>query len=511
MIVYYFKPSTDKTRAHEYDVLFTQHDSDPEPRYILRHPDPAVPLAKNVYAAAIVDAYIPDIVFGEVLMRPSWSQPTLSAEEIRKNGGLAPPPVPLVPQDFVVQLYDPEQQIVITEQPGGFAGSPSWTFSVPQMTFRQPSVSALDRGQHDPVADVTTPKMHYAFKRESKFSKDITCYLTGRSTDNASKKRGGKEPSVPVAILTNNYRDLQIYESNLHRFELEDYKGFEITLLLASRVIRDVYLGQRKDFFNIGDSQGPRKNSSGPLARLRSSSSTANLPLATADVPLTTSPSHINTGRTPPSGPPPGRRPSQPPPPDPRLQWELDNESARLRIQEDTNRKMLERQRREQEKRDAEEAKRMQKLLDAEARDRQKEQARRQADIDRETERLKRQFGDQASLFPPLPPRPSNRHSAPGPPAGFNMPGAYPSTPPPGHNRPPAQSGPYMQVPGANGRPAASQSSFFGESPNGQGGQGMKPKRSFFGLRREGGSDEHGGLTAEQQRQRLSRKKSSNW
>lgn len=116
------------------------------------------------------------------MLRPGWAQPTQSQDEVRKNGGIPPPPEPTLPFDFTIQLYNPDQQIVVREKPGSLVSSPHWDFQIPQSTFRAPSLSALDRAQHDPVADATVPKINFSWK-QSKLSKDLTCYVTGKSTD----------------------------------------------------------------------------------------------------------------------------------------------------------------------------------------------------------------------------------------------------------------------------------------------------------------------------------------
>ncbi|TLD32228.1 hypothetical protein E2P81_ATG05204 [Venturia nashicola] len=490
---YYFKPSADKSRPYESTLLFTQFDSEPEAKYTILQPDPATSIAKNCYATALFDAYISEILFGEVLVKPEWTQPTLSQEDIRKNGGAPPRPQPVIPASFAVQLYSPEQQIEVTEKPGSWGSTPSYSFSMPQYTFRTPSSSALDRAGNDPAADPATPQINFVWKRDGK--KDMHCYLTGKSTDKGKKKKGGKEPDIQIAIFS-GMRDLTIYEPNLHRVEMEDYKGLEVVLILSATVIRDIYCGLKKDCFNVGEA--PRKNSSG--AGIRRKQSTALL---------------LSNGNRP--APPPRpqdqylanvsasdglslqKTTSGPPPPDARTQWEIEAETARLRKETEAEKRQVEAHRRELMKRDEEEAKRVKKMLEAE----DKEQRRRQVEVDRETERLRRQYGDQSNIMSPQTP---NRQSFPGPAQRPQQ----PARPIQNQQRPqarPAASGPYLQ-PHGGAVPAASQSSFFhgGSSapppifsrPRPAASQSglfhgsgalqplsphAKPKKSFFGLR----------------------------
>lgn len=425
-------------------------------------------------------------------MKPEWTQPTLSQEEIRKNGGIPPRPLPVIPSTFAVQLYNPEQQIIVSEKPGSWGSTPTYHFSMPQYTFRTPSSSALDRGSNDPAADPSTPQLNFVWKRDGR--RDMHCFLTGKSTDKGKKKKGGKEPDIQVAIFS-GFKDLTIYEPNLHRVEMEDYKGLEVVLLLSATVIRDIYCGLKKDCFNVGEA--PRKNSSGAGIRRKSSTplllSNGNGP----SPPLRPHDQHLANGAASHRKSPPYLQGTQsgPPPPDPRTQWEIEAETARLRKQTEAEKRLVEARRRELMKRDEEEAKRIKKMLEAE----DKERRRRQAEVDKETERLRKQYGDQSNLIAPRPPKrqsfPPFNHMAPG---AAQRPPQQPARPLQQH-RP--QAGPYLQ-PHSRAVPIASQSSFFHGGGNLQppSQPKPKPKKSFFGLR--GTSESNSG-------QRLSKQKST--
>src|ERR1700761_8983159 len=171
---FFLKPSSTGVKHHR-DFFLSHHGSDPEPAYHLQNADPASPSPahKNCYAAALFDAYNPEVLFGEVLARPSWTQPTLSAEEARKQGAVPPPPQPILPNEFTIQLYNPDQQVKVEVKSSMFA-SDTYEFSMPQDVFRMPSNSTLDRGQSDPASLDITPKINFAWHRESKFGKDLT-------------------------------------------------------------------------------------------------------------------------------------------------------------------------------------------------------------------------------------------------------------------------------------------------------------------------------------------------
>jgi hypothetical protein len=97
------------------------------------------------------------VLFGEVLVKPEWTQPSISAQEIRQNTGVPPAPQLVIPPTFTIQLYNPPQQVMVTEKKGSW-GPDTYTFTMPQWTFRTPSGSTLDRMTNDPTADATTPQ-----------------------------------------------------------------------------------------------------------------------------------------------------------------------------------------------------------------------------------------------------------------------------------------------------------------------------------------------------------------
>jgi hypothetical protein len=529
---FFIKPNTDGVKHHE-AFLLSHYGSEPEPIYDLHKLDPASPNSKNVYAAALFDSFNPEILYGEVLVKPEWTHPTLSQEEIRKNGGVAPPPQPLHPVDFTLQLYNPDQQVKVEQKTSKFSSTNWYEFSMPQQSFRYPSASTLDRGRHDPAADPTIPKINFVWKRDSKFGKDMLCYMTGKSTDPNSKKKGGKEPDIAVALFK-GLKEVTIYESNFHRIDMEDYKGLEIVLLLSAIIIRDVYFGQIYETFHVFDQH--RKNSGGLFSSRKNSSPTHPSALAPGSVPaLATSstapaPQHLLGGGAalgglynapPPSGTPNkhsglpplqtghGFQPNPRPGTDPRTQWEIDAETARLRAEANAEaanaRRAAEQRAKEraaQQKADEDHAKRLKKQMEAE----EKERRRKQAEVDRETERLKKIYGTQGQdLRPPMHGSGGGgRHSAPliqqpfARPTGstqqpvrlsnglWSSPGGSSSSSRPQQPPRPANyhSGPYLAPTGS--RPVASSSGFFGGGGNIKPDSGQtlsKPKKSFWGLR----------------------------
>lgn len=460
--VFFLKSSTNGVK-HQRDFFLSHHGSDPEPSYSLINTDPASPLPthKNCYAAGLYDSYNPDVLFGEAIVRPGWTQPTLSAEELRRNAGVPPPPQPVLPNEFLIQLYNPEQQVTVEIHSGKWSGIDSYEFSMPQSTFRTPSASNLDRGQSDPASLAITPRITFVWRKESKLGKDLTCFMTGRSTDATDKKKSRKDPDIAIA-LWRSLRELTLYEPNLDRIDMEDPKGLEVVLLLTSVVIKDVYFGSKEhvnETFNVSSVPADRKSSSSVVGRTS----------LTNPAPI-----HPSTNSLHPVSSTPGQAPP-PPPADPRSQWELEAETARLRAVAEAEAKEVRRRRKEKEKEDEMERRRLQKMVDDEAR----EARRRQAEIDKETERLRKMYGV-------------------GPPPG--SPSRNPVSPP----LPPRSSydGRYLS-------PATASSSsnlMSGGNPDASGWGGNRPapkKKSFFGLRSVSVDGD--------ERQRLTKKSSAMW
>ncbi|KAL8957158.1 MAG: hypothetical protein Q9193_005495 [Seirophora villosa] len=462
---FYLRPSSDNVKHHA-SVLLSQYGSEAQPVYSLRHPDPSSPASKNRYAVALEDSFSPDILYGEVLLIPEWTQPSLSQEEIRKNGGVPPAPQPILPSSFVIQLYNPDQQVIVQQGVSKWSATPQWVFEMPQQSFRQPSAASIDRTQSDPTASEITPKFRFKWKKDGKLSKDYVCSLSGKNTNPDGSKKKHNEPDITLSIFK-QLREITMYEPNLSRVDMEDPKGLEVVMLLSAIVIREVYNGHVRETFNVSDAprrhcceRPPRKNSNDRAHRHRN------------DLPSSQAPPQL-----------PSQRPtlqvqtsdSRPPPTDPRSQWEIDVETAQLQ-------KQVEREERERRRAEHAETKRVKKMLE----DEERKAREKQLGIDRETERLKREFEKeqrqaQRKAKPSLPSRPS-----PG-----LQPINYPQPPMqrPHSARPQYTGSPYMQAPSG----ATSSSVFLPvSSSNGRHSDGRRlgAKPSF--LRILGHSDHSG-------------------
>lgn len=406
-----FRPSSDNPLSSV--VYFTQNGSEPAPEYSFKKANPSLQQSRNKYAVALGDASSQGVIFAEVLIEPEWQQSTLSAAEIRAQNGVSPPPVPMIPESFTIQLYNPDQQIAVRGEKSTWTGKESWEFEMPQTSFRMPSTSKLDQAQNDPVASDLTPKILFRWKRDGKFSKDMTCYLCGKTV--GGKK--SKEPDITVALYKpGREQTLTIYEPNLNRVEVEDRKGLEVVLLLGAEVIREIYLFPSRDSFNIGGPPPTKRKNSRPVP-------------ATSSSPKPHSPANgyaMSGGLN--NIPPPKMAAAavvtqQPTPPqDARTQWEVDAETKRLQA-------MVQQEDREREKRDKAEQKRIKKMLEEE----EKERKRQEAEVAKETERLRKQYGMQGQDFakPSLPPRPNAGPSNARPPSHLQGPGIWNGMQPP--------------------------------------------------------------------------------
>jgi hypothetical protein len=470
------KPSSDNPLSSI--LYFTQNGSEPAAEYLLRRADPALPASRSKYAIALCDPYNASVVYGEVMVEPEWSQPTLSAAEIRaqSQAGAPPPPsVSVVPDSFTVQLYNPDQSITVKMVPGSWNKSDSWEFELPVQTFRTPTASELDREQQNasPAAADLVPRVMFRWKKDGLLSKDMTCYMTGTRLG----ARKNKEPDITIGLFKAAKESiLTVYQPNLHRVEVEDRKGLELVLLLASEVIKDFWLVPKTDVFNVQGGGGPalngnkRKNSR-PAATTTSAAVPAAMSGALGPSPApqpapSTSAAAAVSKPTTATPPPAGSNP------------QIDAETRRLQA-------MVEREQREREKAERAEQKRIKKMIE----DEEKERRRREAEVAKETERLRKMYGvegqDLPSDRPPLPPRVQPPPSGP-PPGPFPHPHPNPlmSQPPPGppqltpwgpcsptHGPPPmlpprpVSAGPFP------GRPGPSPGPGQGQGPGGQGGQ----------------------------------------
>ncbi|KAL2271469.1 hypothetical protein VTJ83DRAFT_840 [Remersonia thermophila] len=433
------KPSSDN--PHSSLFYFTHNGSEPAPEYVLRRPEPSRPEARNKYAIAVCDPYNADVVYGEVLVEPIWTHPTLSSAELRAQAQGGAPPVPAtanIPDTFTVQLYNPDQSVTIKMIPGSFTRTDSWEFELPVQSFQTPTTSALDREQQasGPATTELIPRVMFRWKRDGRISREMTCYVAGKRIGALKNK----DPDITVAMYKASRESvLTVYQPNMHRVEIEDRKGLELVFLLASEVIKDFWLSPRMNVFNV---QAGGVGSNGAAA---AASSSANKRKDSRPNVNTSAPAAAMAGALPmnpsPTQPQPTTTANATPKPRQPSSSEIDAETRRIRA-------MVEREEREREKAQRAEQKRIQKMIEQE----EKERRRREAEVAKETERLRKLYGvegqelpserqKQQQQQPPQPPRPPPPPQQPPP-----MLNPAPPTLPPR----PVSAGPYSQRPGSS-------------------------------------------------------------
>ncbi|CAG8892410.1 unnamed protein product [Penicillium egyptiacum] len=376
-------------------IYHSQHGNDPEPAYSLRALDPASPTSQNRYGVALYDPYVTDVVYGEVAVAPDWTQPSLSADAIRANGGSVPAPEPILPTEFTIQLYNPDQKITVKYRTKSWNKPARWEFEMPQKTFRVPSASALDQTQIDPSLADVTPKLRFSWRKDGKLSKDLTCLLHGKTSTIPDTRTKSREPDITVALFQ-GLKELTLYEPNLYRVEMEDFKGLEVVLLLAAVAIRDIFFGPAKEAFHItpGGPNQARKQTVGPTAT------------AATVTPASDPRIDRKSPQTRPPGPAMSGKPSPP----------------RLSIPNSSSPAPQERRRQDELARQEEE-RRTQEVLAAE----QKARRQREAEVEKETKRLQQLYGkeEEQARKQQHTPAPSSRPHLPprhtGPPQPFHQ------------------------------------------------------------------------------------------
>ncbi|KKA27886.1 hypothetical protein TD95_004268 [Thielaviopsis punctulata] len=387
---------------------FTQAGSDPTPEFLLRRPDPTQPESKNKYAIALSDPILHDVIYAEVLVEPEWRQ---NAATDGASGGTSEPS----PPDAInIQLYNPDQTVVLRQVPGSWGRGGSWDFELPTTSFKKPTASQIDReSEPGPAARDLVPRLTFRWKRE-RLSRSLTCYLVGKSADLDGKK-SHKEPDITVALAEHGKHGVSamaVYEPNMRRVEIEDRRGLEMVLLMSSEIIRDLFISS-KDPYNL-DGHGRRKSKTARSGASASNSPTKKPAASSSSSSTATTTAATSTGATmsgaamamhsspPRRKPVPGSGSDSVSPSPQRLREkqsaaEIDAETARLKA-------MVERE--ERERREIEALERQQRE------EAERLRREREAEVARETERLRKLYGTDGQDFTLPPPSPLMHASA---------------------------------------------------------------------------------------------------
>ncbi|KAF8465759.1 hypothetical protein BDZ91DRAFT_225616 [Kalaharituber pfeilii] len=301
-------PTTASTIAH------SQNGSAPAPKYLKRRD----PNTIDMYTVALHDSHYPDIVYAAVSAPAIYPPPNASNSSSKNRKPVAsasggspsndvspqpPPDPPKVPAQITIELFNPDSRVILTQKPSSWTSGPYWEFSLPKTSFLQPTASKLDLSLAATQAALATlPVATFRWRKEGGVlsRSSLRCSLihpnnvplhdhdlAGSGTGVSSSEGGIRKPSLPtcssepditIAILTNarssnspnskpRKAELTIFESNLHRLEIEDLKGLEVTLLASAMAISDIYFGDMRTHFNLGarapvNFSGPGKTAS---------------------------------------------------------------------------------------------------------------------------------------------------------------------------------------------------------------------------------------------------------
>ena len=449
---FFLRPSSDRVPWHT-TLFLSTNASDLEPEYALHSVDPENPASKNTYSIALLDAHNTSVIFAEALSRLQWSQPSQSADDIRQNGANPPPPKPIWPDRFTLQLYNPDQQVEVFYHEGKWNSPSYWEFDMPIQSFRLPSTSAIDRAHDDPLASTTTPKLTFKWRKEGRFAKDLVCSLSSKGNLQRSK-RSEREPEITIALFK-SFKELIIYEPNLSRVEMEDLKGLEIVVLLSAAVIRDIFFGDMSQVFHIGDASSRKGSASGGRKTSATPAPPHLPPTATAGFP-TAPPSALPPSNARPNNSPQSTLSRPPAPPsDPEAAaaaarhraWQL-AEADRLKAEERATRKRIEKIQKEDLRIKREE---------------EREARRRAQDNEREARRIQQEYEAEQRRLGPKPSLPARPHSAQ---PGYRL--QRPVNQHQGHDYHASSSGQYARPPQSNHQRPNPHSAYTAPTPHAQ-------------------------------------------
>lgn len=410
---------------------------------------------------------------------------------------------------------------------------------MPQHTFRQPSSSTLDRTQIDPAIADVTPKLRFGWRKDSKLSKDLACLLSGKTASITETKTKSKEPDITISIFK-GLREMTLYEPNLYRVEMEDFKGLECVLLLGAVTIRDVFFTSIEKAFSIShDVKKPQKTpQNAPVAPA------VQKPIQKPGPSTAAAASTLSNGNKAQPQPQPQSQPQQPPamsgalvannkprptgqgPERPRITIPQQNKPLPEAVPQPQSQSQSQPRPQQQQQpqqvrfspgtKPDDDLRRQKKIQEANDKARRK----RQVEIEKETKRLQKIYGreeeqvrksqQQRPAQPQPQPQPQpQRQRQPQRPTQHRPTQSHPSSsrphlpPRPG---PGPSSGPYLHAPpsqaGPNRRPNAHASvQFLPLQPQHVSSPGLQQKKSsFFGLRRS---------SEEKNREKLAKKRSS--
>ncbi|KAL7270443.1 hypothetical protein RUND412_006850 [Rhizina undulata] len=224
------------------------------------------PKALSTYSATLHDFFVPDITYASVSCSPSIHTPATANE----------PQKILLPAEFRIDLFNPDSSVNIEFRHSTLRGN-YWEFTLPKTSFLQPTSSKLDVISSQYQLS-TMPRITFRWRKEGFMTRpQLRCSLVSPGNlPNNKKKQGAGEPDIPIAMFyglgdRKGAGEIQIYQSNLKRVHVEDFKGLEVVLILSAMVIAEVWFGNPLAAFNIesgnvvGTSKPGRQGSGAPV------------------------------------------------------------------------------------------------------------------------------------------------------------------------------------------------------------------------------------------------------
>ncbi|RPA96787.1 hypothetical protein L873DRAFT_1195442 [Choiromyces venosus 120613-1] len=367
---------------HITTLTFTANGSPPTAAYTkTRAPD-----IDATYSTTLHDAFVPDILYATVIATPEIVQQPASSP------GAPPPPAKvLLPKEFPLQLYNPDSTVIVTHNHSTLRGS-FWEFSLPKTSFLPPTASRLDAASAAHQNALShLPRATFRWRKEGGvLSKSmLRCSLVSPANlGSGPKKAGANEPDILIATFEGlgdkkGMGDITIYQSNLKRVEVEDFKGLEVVLVLSAMAIGDMWFCPTNLVFNLTPTSASPVTAAavaGVNGGRRRTSSTPNIPPTVNPSPTMQShpPTNLHSHRT--SYP----QHTQPPPSSPHHHHHQDIKSPTTTQRDYQAHKAEEAARRAAQLKKEEEAT-LRMLAEEEARERQ----RREMEVERETQRLR--------------------------------------------------------------------------------------------------------------------------
>jgi hypothetical protein len=229
-----------------FTVSFTANGSPDEQIYNITHSTET----GNTYSVTYSDAHFPTIAYASVACSLEFPLASPSAD--------ANAPKVLLPSEFTVNLFNPDFQVTVEMKHSTLKGN-FWEFSMPKHSFPPPTNSQIDAGYTPPVSE----RLYFRWRKEGGVlsRSQLRCSLVSTANTPGSssrdRKAGAKEPDITLAMYEgvgdkHGRGEFVVYESNFRRVDIEDLKGLDLVMVIGARVINDIWFCPTATTFNTG-------------------------------------------------------------------------------------------------------------------------------------------------------------------------------------------------------------------------------------------------------------------